>query len=80
MKSSPEDLQLRALTGLILAYVGRAAEARAMLARALGSGLVTPTNEGYFHLLAARAEVALGDAEKAVGDHLEEMQRIGYFL
>jgi TolB-like protein/Tfp pilus assembly protein PilF/tRNA A-37 threonylcarbamoyl transferase component Bud32 len=70
----PADAQLHALHGLLLAYLGRGAEARAAVARALAVQ-VDGQNRAYLLLNAARIELALGDRGKAVA-YLEESQKL----
>jgi tetratricopeptide (TPR) repeat protein len=61
----PEDAQLHSLHGLLLAYRGQAAEARAAIGRSLVSGAPTVTM-AYNYLNAARVEMALGSRSKAI--------------
>jgi len=70
----PADAQLHALHGLLLAYLGRGAEARAAMARALAVK-TSGNSRSYVLLNAARIELALGDPGKAV-PHLAEAQKI----
>jgi serine/threonine-protein kinase len=75
-QAAPKDSQLRGLYALMLAYTGRAAEARAEIGTALSAKGQEPVNDNYNILNAARAELALGDANRAL-DHLEALQRNG---
>jgi serine/threonine-protein kinase len=70
----PADAQLHALYGLLLAYLGRGAEARTAMARALAAKL-EGNNRAYVLLNAARIELALGDRRQAIA-HLEEAQKL----
>ncbi|HEX5633478.1 MAG TPA: protein kinase, partial [Gemmatimonadales bacterium] len=74
--SSPDDMQLHSLLALVLAYTGRADEARAEIRRAL------PIPGDYSFRMyvlfnAAKVEMALGDKEAAVG-YLEQVLKNGY--
>jgi tetratricopeptide (TPR) repeat protein len=60
----PEDAQLHSLHGLLLAYLGRAAEARAAITRSLVAN--QPIQEAYNNLNGARVEAALGGRSKAI--------------
>ncbi|HEX5633402.1 MAG TPA: tetratricopeptide repeat protein, partial [Gemmatimonadales bacterium] len=75
-KAVPDDSQLRGLYALVLGYLGRAQEARAELATALARQGQSPTTDNYNLLNAARTELALGDANRAL-DHLESLRRLG---
>jgi TolB-like protein/tetratricopeptide (TPR) repeat protein/tRNA A-37 threonylcarbamoyl transferase component Bud32 len=78
-RGAPKDAQLRSLYALMLAYVGRAAEARAQIDTSL-SGRAATTGLNYYEVLnAARAELALGDRERAV-THLEQTRLLGSHL
>jgi serine/threonine-protein kinase len=70
----PEDAQLHSLHGLMLAYLGRAAEARAALARSQVASN-QPVQEGYNYLNGARAETALGSRSKAI-EYLARVQAL----
>jgi serine/threonine-protein kinase len=70
----PDDAQLHALHGLLLAYLGRGTEARAAMARALAAQ-TEGIQRAYVLLNAARVELALGDRRKAVA-YLEDAQKI----
>jgi tetratricopeptide (TPR) repeat protein len=74
LAARPTDAQLHALHGLLLAYRGRGAEARAAMARALAAK-TSGNDRAYVLLNAARIELALGERGKAV-PHLEEAQKI----
>jgi eukaryotic-like serine/threonine-protein kinase len=69
MNASPDDPQLRALYGLMLAFLGRAAEAREAGALALARGrFTTADSRNYVLLLHCRINLALGDTKSALDD------------
>jgi serine/threonine-protein kinase len=75
---APSDAQLRVLLALVLAYAGRAGEARTELAAAL-ERVAQSTDNGYILLNAARTELALGDRDAAIA-HLRQIMQRGYFV
>jgi tetratricopeptide (TPR) repeat protein len=74
---APEDLQQHGLLALMLAYLGRGAEARAEIERAL------PTDDfnsrAYNRANAAKAELALGNREAATA-HIAVFLKGGHFV
>jgi serine/threonine-protein kinase len=74
--TAPRDPQLRGLYALMLAYVGRAAAARAQTDTAIVAMRNVQRQNYYEYLNAARGEIALGDAERAI-THLEAMRKLG---
>jgi TolB-like protein/tRNA A-37 threonylcarbamoyl transferase component Bud32 len=81
LKETPDDPQRNVIHGLVLAYLGRKAEAIAAGER--GVGLLPITRDAqngpyYMHQL-ARIYVMVGEPEKAI-DALEQLLRIPYFL
>ena len=70
----PNDAQLHSLHGLMLSYLGRGAETRAAVSRALGAG--GDDNQRSYNLLnAARVEVALGSRTKSL-EYLAQAQAL----
>jgi hypothetical protein len=77
LAETPNDLQLHGIVALMLAYVGRAAEARSESARAL---VVSGSSDlrSYNRLNAVKTEVALGDRDAAVA-HLKALRPLGTY-
>ena len=78
-EASPKDAQLTVLYGLMLAYAGKAAEARAAYGRALTLDLSAAVQHNYILLNAARTELVLGNQARAL-DFIEEIRKYGGFL
>jgi TolB-like protein/tetratricopeptide (TPR) repeat protein len=76
---APNDPQLRVLYGLVLAYRGRAAEARTALEQALKLEDRRTGQRDYILLNGVRIELALGNKARAL-DYLEEIRRMGGHL
>ncbi len=73
LASAPEDPQLRALYAVMLAYLGRKAEARAEADKAVASAMAgIPADRAYTKLQQIRVSLANGDPERAV-DEIEEI-------
>ncbi len=71
-EENPLAPQLHALYGLMLAYKGKAKEARAELQQALAIDSFPNPSNAYARLLAARSELALGNKATAL-DYLESL-------
>jgi tetratricopeptide (TPR) repeat protein len=79
-EGAPNDSQLRVLYGLMLAYSGKASEARAAAELALKlNDEWRQRQRGYVLLNAARIELALGNKSRAL-DHLEASRALGGHL
>jgi tetratricopeptide (TPR) repeat protein len=81
LKESPDDDQLHALLGLMLAYLGRRSEAIKEGQR--GAAILPISKDAYFgpylqHLL-VRIYIMSGEPDKAL-DHLESLLKIPYVL
>jgi tetratricopeptide (TPR) repeat protein len=63
---APDDPQLHGLLALMLAYLGRAAEARAEEQRSLAR-VDRYSLQAYNYVSAAKTELALGDKDAALG-------------
>jgi serine/threonine-protein kinase len=73
LAATPEDSQLRGLYAVVLAYLGRRAEARAQVDSALAlADASAPDDRVYTKLLAIRVSLANGDADRAI-DEIEEL-------
>ena len=75
IEDAPDDCELHALRGLMLAYTGRKAEA-------IGEGLRGKALDGqpsYCHHQLVRIYLAVGEPEKAL-DELEPLLRVPYWL
>jgi tetratricopeptide (TPR) repeat protein len=81
LRDSPQDVELRVLYGLALAYVGRKIEATREGQRALVSQPIAkdPFNGAYNQHQLARIYLVLGEPEKAL-DQLEPLLKIPYVL
>jgi serine/threonine-protein kinase len=81
LRESPNDAQLHALRGLVLAYLGRKAEAIAEAQRAMA--LVPATSRGligsYTEHQLARIYIITGEPDKAI-DVIEHLMTEGYWL
>jgi serine/threonine-protein kinase len=77
-EAAPKDAQLQVLYGLMLAYLGKATEARATSARALEMEAASQ-QRGYIVLNAARIELALGNPDRAV-ELLAKSRMLGGYL
>ena len=71
-EENPLAPQLHALYGLLLAYKGRAKEARSETDQALSIDSFPNPSNAYVRLLAARTELALGNKAKAL-EYLESL-------
>ena len=71
-EENPLAPQLHALYGLLLAYKGRSKEARAQIQQALAIDSFPNPANAYVRVLAARAELALGNTGEAL-DYLESL-------
>ena len=78
-EDAPKDAQLQVLYGLVLAFAGKPAEARAASAKALALDPSAATQHIYILLNAARIEIILGNKDHAV-DYIEQIRRDGGFL
>jgi serine/threonine-protein kinase len=76
--ATPDDSQQHGLLALMLAYLGRGAEARAELPLAL-QDLSSRTSRTYNRLSAAKAELALGNRDAAV-EHLKLLRAQGHYV
>jgi tetratricopeptide (TPR) repeat protein len=74
---APDDLQQHGLLALMLAYLGRGAEARAEIGRAFRPN--DETSRTYNHVNAAKAELALGDREAAM-PHILAFRKAGHIV
>ncbi len=82
LAAAPRDPQIRALYGLMLAYEGRTAEARAQEDTVrTGGGLQAATlaNRAYVLMQFVRTSLALGDNDRALAD-LESLTAIPYIF
>jgi serine/threonine-protein kinase len=79
VQSAPDDPQLRGLHALLFGYLGRGAEARAEIQRVLASASLGFAQFNYNLLNVAKAELALGDRERAM-DHLEQLLKRGHYV
>lgn len=81
VREVPHDPQRHVMLGLALAYGGHRTEAIAEVERGLARARATPdgNSDPYYHHLAARAYLLLGDRGKAL-DELEGMMRVPYFV
>jgi serine/threonine-protein kinase len=77
LAKAPEDLQQHGLLALMLAYLGRGAEARAEIERALPA--TDENNRVYNRVNAAKAELALGNREAATA-HIAVFRKFGHFV
>jgi Flp pilus assembly protein TadD/TolB-like protein len=77
LAKAPEDLQQHGLLALMLAYLGRGAEARAEIERALPA--TDENNRVYNRVNAAKAELALGNREAATA-HIAAFRKAGHFV
>ncbi len=81
LRESPDDAQLHTLRGLVLAYLGRKAEAIAEAQR--GMALVPATSRGFIGLYTehqlARIYIITGEPGKAI-DVIEHLMKEGYWL
>jgi len=75
---APDDPQLHGLLALMLAYLGRAAEARAEEQRSLAR-VDRYSLQAYNYVSAAKTELALGDKDAALGLLAKARQR-GYYV
>jgi serine/threonine-protein kinase len=76
LATAQEDAQIRSLYALMLAYLGQASAARGQLDTTLVASQRQRGLNFYEFLNAARAEIALGDADRAI-THLESMRKFG---
>ena len=76
---APNDPQLRVLYGLVLAYAGKATEARAAAELALKLEDKRTGQRDYILLNAVRIELALGNKARAL-DYIEQMHATGGHL
>jgi serine/threonine-protein kinase len=81
LRESPQDAELRVLYGLVLAYLGRAAEAVTEGRRAAAAlPIAKDAYDGpYIQHQLARIYILLGDAQSAL-DQLEPLMRMPYYL
>ena len=79
VEASPRDPQLHGLYGLMLAYLGRAKEARAEFAFVLQPSSSNFTQYSYNTLNAAKGELALGEKDRAL-DILEGLLKRGHYV
>jgi tetratricopeptide (TPR) repeat protein len=79
VQGAPNDPQLRGLYALVLGYLGRSAEARAEIQRVLAPTSLGFAQFNYNLLNVVKAELALGDRERAM-DHLEELLKRGHYV
>jgi len=77
--SAPGDGQSRGLHALMLAYLGRKAEAVAMGERAVVIEALGQANKSYDMLLLIRTYLVVGEPEKAL-DTIEALQKRPYYL
>jgi TolB-like protein/tetratricopeptide (TPR) repeat protein len=77
LAKAPEDLQQHVLLALMLGYLGRGAEARAEIERAIGTD--DENTRRYFRVNAAKAELALGNREAATA-HIAVFRKAGHFV
>jgi tetratricopeptide (TPR) repeat protein len=77
--AAPKDPQPRGLYGLMLAYLGRAKEARTEFDHVLQPSSTSFTQYSYNLLNVAKGELALGDKEHAL-DHLEALIKRGHYV
>ncbi len=76
---APRDAQLQVLYGLMLAFVGKAAEARTAGEKALKLEPRETVQSSYILLNIARMELVLGNKERAL-DVLAQIRKAGGFL
>jgi serine/threonine-protein kinase len=81
MRETPDDPQRNVMQGLVLAYLGRKAEAIAAGER--GAGLLPTSRDAvngpYYQHMLARIYMMVGEPDRAIGI-LEELLRIPYYL
>jgi len=79
LQSSPNDPQLMVLHGLMLAYAGRGAEAKALVAKVEPWLTSQTANTNYLRWQMIRISLALGDTEDAI-TRLEDLVKQPYFI
>jgi tetratricopeptide (TPR) repeat protein len=79
MEASPKDPQPRGLYGLMLAYLGRAKEARVEFDIVLQPSSSTFAQYSYNLLNVAKGELALGNKDRAL-DILEQVIKRGHYV
>jgi tetratricopeptide (TPR) repeat protein len=78
MAGAPNDPQLHGLIALMLAYLGRASEARAEIQQSMAH-VDRFSQQGYNRMNAAKTELALGNRDAAI-EHLARVRATGYHL
>jgi len=79
VQASPRDPQPHGLYGLMLAYLGRAKEARAEFDIVMQPSNSNFTQQSYNVLNVAKGELALGDRDRAM-DLLEQLLKRGHYV
>ena len=79
VKQAPSDPQLRGLYALMLSYLGRGPEARAEIEKVLAPSSLGFAQFNYNLLNVIKAELALGDRERATV-HLNELLQRGHYV
>jgi hypothetical protein len=81
LRDSPQDVELRILYGIALAYLGRKSEATREGRRGLASQPIAkdPFNGAYNQHQLARIYLLIGEPEKAL-DQLEPLLKVPYVL
>jgi tetratricopeptide (TPR) repeat protein len=79
VKQAPSDPQLRGLYALMLGYLGRGPEARAEIEKVLAPSSLGFAQFNYNLLNVIKAELALGDRERATV-HLNELLQRGHYV
>jgi hypothetical protein len=79
VKQAPSEPQLRGLYALMLAYLGRGSEARAEIEKVLAPSSLGFAQFNYNLLNVIKAELALGDRERATV-HLNELLQRGHYV
>jgi len=77
--AAPQDPQPRGLYGLLLAYLGRAKEAKVEFDHVLQPSAANFTQYSYNRLNVAKGEIALGNKDRAL-DHLEALLKRGHYV
>jgi eukaryotic-like serine/threonine-protein kinase len=79
LNAAPDDVQLLALYGVVLAYAGRREEAKGLVAKAEPLLVSEATNTNYVRWQLIRISLALGDTEDAI-TRLEDLVKRPYFI